>query len=96
MDALLLNEDAPQSTTNKSSQKQTRKVKVSERDLGEIHRVHQQNEKHVTANFGALNLQKQQKSNQNRNNYSALKGGPDGTDEILENDNASEGKDPAE
>jgi hypothetical protein len=58
---------------------------VPEKELNEIQRVNQQNEKHVTANFGALNVQKQHMSSQNKNNYSALKGPADG-DEILDND----------
>ena len=31
----------------------------------------------------------------NRSNYSALKGGPVGTEDILDDDHGSEGKDPA-
>lgn len=56
MDELLLDDVGPKSATHKSQQKPSRKVKVSEKDLGEIQRVTQHNEKHVTANFGALNL----------------------------------------
>lgn len=58
MDELLLGDGGPKTATHKSQQKPTRKVRVSEKDLGEIQRVQQHNEKHVTANFGALNLQK--------------------------------------
>lgn len=42
----------PLSATNKKSTK----IKVQDKDLDEIQRVNEQNEKHATANFGALNV----------------------------------------
>lgn len=83
MDKMLL-DNGPLSATNTKS----RKIKVQEKDLDEIQRVNMQNEKHATANFGALNVQKQHMSQVNKNNYSALKG-PDG-DEILDDDSSKD------
>lgn len=50
--------------------------------------MNQQNEKHATANFGALNVKKQTNSHIAKNNYSALKGPTD--DEILDDDSSKE------
>jgi hypothetical protein len=75
--------NGPLSASNKS-----RRIKVKEKDLNEIQRVNQQNEKHATANFGVLNVQKQMNSQVAKNNYSALKGGQD--DEILDDDSSKE------
>lgn len=84
MDQILVDK-GPLSATNTKS----KKIKVQEKDLDEIQRVNAQNEKHATANFGALNVQKQHMSQVNKNNYSALKG-PEG-DEILDDDSPEEG-----
>ena len=46
-------ENGPLSASNKS-----RRIKVQEKELDEIQRVNQQNEKHATANFGALKVYK--------------------------------------
>ena len=43
---------SPNTATNSKS----KKIKVQEKDLDEIQRVNKQNEKHATANFGALNV----------------------------------------
>lgn len=75
-------ESGPLSASNKS-----RRIKVQEKELDEIQRVNQQNEKHATANFGALKVYKQHMSQVNKNNYSALKGGPD--EEILEDESSN-------
>lgn len=80
LDKLML-EKSPNTATNSKS----KKIKVQEKDLDEIQRVNKQNEKHATANFGALNVQKQHMSQVNKNNYSALKGAAD-DDEILDDD----------
>lgn len=57
MDRLLI-DNGPLSAKNTKS----KKIKVQGKDLDEIQRVNEQNEKHVTANFGALNVQKQHMS----------------------------------
>lgn len=54
MDTMLL-DNGPLSATNPKS----KKIKVQEKDMDEIQRVNKQNEKHTTANFGPLNVQKQ-------------------------------------
>lgn len=46
-------DNGPPSTSNKNK---SRKIKVQEKELNEIQRVNQQNEKHATANFGVLNV----------------------------------------
>ena len=51
LDKLML-EKSPNTATNSKS----KKIKVQEKDLDEIQRVNKQNEKHATANFGALNV----------------------------------------